>query len=179
MEIIPHECSEGSSSSLSSNDKKYDVFLSFRGIDTRNSFTAHLYKSLKEANIETFLDDEEIETGLKLKPELENAIKASRSSIIVLSDNYASSTWCLQELVLILQQNRISNHYVSPIFYNVEPTNIRKQEGSFGDAMAMYKQRMEKETNAEKKDELAHEIEIWGNALTEVADLKGKDAKNR
>ncbi|KAJ9535123.1 LOW QUALITY PROTEIN: hypothetical protein OSB04_un001799 [Centaurea solstitialis] len=92
--------SEIFSSSSSTPDYVYDVFLSFRGYDTRFSFTDHLYNALVNANITTFLDDEEIETGLSLKAELETAIKTSRVSIIVLSQNYASSTWCLNELEL-------------------------------------------------------------------------------
>ncbi|GKC76195.1 disease resistance protein RML1A-like protein isoform X1, partial [Tanacetum coccineum] len=48
-----------------------------------------------------------------------------------------------------------------------------------GDAMEDYKKKMEAETNAEKKCEWAQKIEIWKNALTLVADLKGKDAAGR
>ncbi|KAL7618555.1 hypothetical protein Lser_V15G03739 [Lactuca serriola] len=125
-----HEVTEGSSSSSSTHGHGYDVFLSFRGVDTRNSFTNHLYNALMHANITTFLDDEEIETGEDLKPELESAIKSSKASIIVLSKNYATSTWCLDELVLILEQRMQSNHVVIPIFYHVEPTDVRKQQSS-------------------------------------------------
>ena len=67
---------EASSSTI--NHHEYDVFLSFRGADTRNNFTNHLHKALEDANIKTFLDDCAIETGLYLKPELESAIRASR-----------------------------------------------------------------------------------------------------
>ncbi|PWA89339.1 toll/interleukin-1 receptor (TIR) domain-containing protein [Artemisia annua] len=157
---------EASSSTI---DYVYDVFLSFRGADTRNSFTNHLHKALEDANIKTFLDDTEIETGLYLKPELESAIRASRASIIVLSKNYASSTWCLNELVLILEQHRDFKQIVIPIFYHVEPTDVRKQQNSFEDAMAGHKQKMEAETNAEKKNEWAQKMDIWKNALTQVA----------
>ncbi|XP_023767936.1 toll/interleukin-1 receptor-like protein [Lactuca sativa] len=146
-----HEILEGSSSSSSTQAQRYDVFLSFRGLDTRNSFTAYLHKALMDANINTFLDDEEIETGEDLKPELESAIKASRASVIILSKNYANSTWCLDELVLILEQRKTCNHIVIPIFYHVKPTHVRKQESSFGDAMAKHKQMMEAETNANKR----------------------------
>nr|GEW81476.1 Toll/interleukin-1 receptor (TIR) domain-containing protein [Tanacetum cinerariifolium] len=72
--------------------KTYDVFLSFRGKDTRFSFTDYLYQALVNENITTFLDEQEVETGGELKPELAKAIKSSRASIIVLSKNYASST---------------------------------------------------------------------------------------
>ncbi|XP_076951204.1 disease resistance protein RPV1-like [Bidens hawaiensis] len=158
---------------------KYEVFLSFRGADTRYGFTDHLYDTLLNSGIVTFLDDEEIETGEQLKPELEGAIRSSRASVIVLSENYVSSTWCLDELALILEQRRNFKQLVIPIFYNVEPTDVRKQQNSFGEAMAKHKQRMETETNAEKINMWAQKIELWKGALTEVAGLKGMDAKNK
>ncbi|XP_076928191.1 disease resistance protein RPV1-like [Bidens hawaiensis] len=173
--VILNEVFGGSSSSNTS----YDVFLSFRGADTRLSFVDHLHNALLDANLNTFLDEEEIETGEDLRPELERAIKASRASIIVLSTNYASSTWCLDELVLILEQRLTSNHLVIPVFYHVEPTHVRKQEGSFGDAMAKHRWRMQAESNPEKRSQWAQKIDRWGIALTEVAQLKGKDAKGR
>ncbi|XVE90477.1 hypothetical protein DITRI_Ditri20bG0080900 [Diplodiscus trichospermus] len=42
---------------------KYDVFLSFRGTDTRKNFTDHLYTALVQTGIHTFKDDEKIERG--------------------------------------------------------------------------------------------------------------------
>nr|KAJ0226384.1 hypothetical protein LSAT_V11C100036860 [Lactuca sativa] len=191
--VVLSEIPEGSSSSSSTHgpssstcgpssstqDHRYDVFLSFRGVDTRLNFTNYLYEALLDANINTFLDDEEIETGEDLKPELESAIKASRASIIVLSKNYASSTWCLDELVLILEQRMKYNHIIIPIFYHVEPTHVRKQQSSFGDAMAEHKQKMERETNANKRSQWAQKMDRWNKALTEVADLKGKDVTGR
>ncbi|CAI9269582.1 unnamed protein product [Lactuca saligna] len=119
--VVLHEISEGASSSSSTHGHRYDVFLSFRGVDTRNSFTNHLYNALMHANITTFLDDEEIEIGEDLKPELESAIKSSRAFVIVLSKNYADSTWCFDELVLILEQRMTSNHIVIPVFIMLSP----------------------------------------------------------
>ncbi|KAL7618730.1 hypothetical protein Lser_V15G03960 [Lactuca serriola] len=177
--VVLHEISEGASSSSSTHGHRYDIFLSFRGVDTRNSFTNHLYNALMHANITTFLDDEEIETGEDLKPELGSAIKSSRASVIVLSRNYAASTWCLDELVLILDQRKTCNHIVVPIFYHVEPTDVRKEESSFGDAMDKYRQKMEAERDENKKCQWAQKIDRWNKALIEVADLKGKDANGR
>ncbi|KAM0001569.1 putative TIR domain-containing protein [Helianthus debilis subsp. tardiflorus] len=171
--LTEHESSlPGSSSSSSTHDlnHRYDVFLSFRGVDTRNGFTDHLYNTLLGARINTFLDDEEIETGEPLKPELESAIRSSRACIIVLSENYASSRWCLDELVLILEQKRKFNQIVIPIFYHVEPTDVRKQQSTFMKAMAQHKERM----NAE-----AQKMELWERALTQVANLKGVVANGR
>lgn len=170
---------QGSSSSSSTHEYRYDVFLSFSGADTRNSFIDHLYKALVDANIITFLDDEEIESGEQLKPELESSIKSSRASIIVLSKSYASSTWCLEELALILEQNKKFNQVVLPVFYHVSPTDIKMQQSSFGEAMAMHRQRMDEEMNAEKRSQWVQKIELWKIALAQVVDLKGKDAKDR
>ncbi|GKA39340.1 Toll/interleukin-1 receptor-like protein [Tanacetum coccineum] len=102
-------------------------FLSFRGEDTRDSFTDHLYDALMRAGIDTFKDNEEINKGEELKPEIERAIKESRASILVLSENYATSAWCLDELCLILEQRLECNHFVLPIFYHINPSDIRKQ----------------------------------------------------
>ncbi|CAH1440559.1 unnamed protein product [Lactuca virosa] len=176
--VVLSELCEGPSSSSSTHGHRYDVFLSFRGVDTRHGFTNHLYNALVHANITTFLDDEDIETGEDLKPELKSAIKSSRASIIVLSRNYAASTWCLDELVLILEQHMTSNHIVFPIFYHVEPTHVRNQQSSFGEAMDKHRQRMEAETDA-NKSKLAKKLELWNKALSAVADLKGKDANDR
>ncbi|KAI3702683.1 hypothetical protein L6452_28432 [Arctium lappa] len=174
MMVVLSEISASSSSTY-----HYDVFLSFRGADTRYGFTDHLHKALLDAAIDTFFYDVEIQTGEDLKPELENAIKTSRASVIVLSKDYASSTWCLDELVLILEQRRSSKHIVIPIFYHVKPTDVRKQQSSFGDAMARHKQKMEAEPNEKKRSQLANKMKNWEKALTEVADLKGEEANGR
>ena len=90
-----------SSSNQPPDNYGYDVFLSFRGEDTRKNFTDHLYYALTEAGIHTFRDDEEIRKGENLSIELLQAIRGSRISVIVFSKNYASSSWCLNELDLI------------------------------------------------------------------------------
>ncbi|KAK9058302.1 hypothetical protein SSX86_023143 [Deinandra increscens subsp. villosa] len=177
MVVLTDIIEESSSSSSSTYD--YDVFLSFRGTDTRYNFTDHLLKALQEATIDTFFDDSEIQIGDFLKPELENAIKSSRASIIVLSKDYASSTWCLDELALIMERRRTSKHIVFPIFYYVKPSDVRKQQNSFGDAMVKHKERMEAESNAEKRSQLAQKFEKWKKALSEVADMKGEEADGR
>ncbi|KAL6315670.1 hypothetical protein AAG906_005758 [Vitis piasezkii] len=89
------------SSYSSSFQRNYDVFLSFRGEDTRNNFTAHLYDVLCRKGINTFIDNGKLERGQVISPALVAAIQNSMFSIIVLSQNYASSKWCLEELVKI------------------------------------------------------------------------------
>ncbi|KAL6127280.1 hypothetical protein ACLB2K_075321 [Fragaria x ananassa] len=57
---------------------KYDVFLSFRGADTRKGFTDYLYKELQRQGIMTFRDDPQLERGTVISPELLTAIEQSR-----------------------------------------------------------------------------------------------------
>ena len=92
-----------SSSSSSTHMWKYDVFLSFRGEDTRNNFTDHLYAALNQKGIYTFRDDQKLERGKLITPVLLKAIEDSLFAIVVLSKNYASSTWCLDELAKIME----------------------------------------------------------------------------
>uniref|UniRef100_A0A2N9II78 TIR domain-containing protein n=1 Tax=Fagus sylvatica TaxID=28930 RepID=A0A2N9II78_FAGSY len=89
-------------SSSSTARWKYDVFISFRGEDTRKSFTDLIYFALTEKGIITFKDDKELERGKTISIELLKAIEQSRFAIVILSSNYASSTWCLDELAKII-----------------------------------------------------------------------------
>ncbi|PWA55071.1 toll/interleukin-1 receptor (TIR) domain-containing protein [Artemisia annua] len=100
------------STSYSSIQKsfRYDVFLSFRGEDTRNNFVGHLYQALKHKGIETYSDDEKIEKGKMINEQLIKSIEDSRFYIIVFSKKYASSSWCLDELVKIMECQKTSEH---------------------------------------------------------------------
>ncbi|MFS7965917.1 putative TIR domain-containing protein [Helianthus anomalus] len=137
---------------------RYDVFLSFRGEDTRYSITDHLYDRLLRAGLRTFRDNDAIDRGQELKPEIETAIIESRASIVVLSENYAKSRWCLDELWLILEQRRKCNHFVLPVFYHVDPSDVRNQTRSFA---------------IEGSKWILDDVRRWKAALTEVANLTG------
>ncbi|XP_048442498.1 disease resistance protein RUN1-like [Pyrus x bretschneideri] len=142
---------------------RYDVFLSFRGEDTRKTFTDHLYTALNNAGFLTFRDDNELERGEDIKPGLQKAIQLSRTSVVVFSKDYASSGWCLDELVVILKHKRTStDHVVLPVFYDVDPSHLRKQTGSIGKAFAEHQR-----TQSSKK------VKGWREALAEVANLAG------
>ncbi|KAM7474262.1 hypothetical protein LguiB_021505 [Lonicera macranthoides] len=151
----------------------YDVFLSFRGEDTRYTFTDHLYKALDQHGFRTFRDDDEMQKGECLKSEFEKAVPQSKSSIIVISENYAYSSWCLDELVMILERRRTSGHVVLPVFYHVEPSEVRKQTGRIADAFAKYEKQCDEKTDSEGKRTWMEKIQGWRSALTEVADLNG------
>lgn len=146
----------------------YNVFLSFRGEDTRKSLASHLYLALKNAGIEVFMDTR-LEMGENIPSSISQAIEGSRISIIIFSRNYADSRWCLQELEKIMECHRNIGQEVLPIFYGVEPSEVRKQIGTFGRALESLIQRA-----SARKDE----IRSWKRALTEAANLSGLDLKN-
>ncbi|XP_062020673.1 disease resistance protein RUN1-like [Rosa rugosa] len=151
----------------SSQQWKYDVFLSFRGDDTRKTFTDHLFTALERQGIITFRDDPELQKGEAISPALFAAIEESRFALIVMSQNYASSTWCLDELVRILECMK-ARGTVLPIFYDVDPSDVRKQTGSFKRAFASHEERF--------KDD-KEKVQRWRSALTEVASFSGWNSK--
>ena len=122
----------GGSSSSSTHRRSYDVFLSFRGKDTRNGFTGHLYKALCDNDMYTFNDDNDLQRGEKISEELLKTIKRSRISVVVFFENYASSKWCLNELVWILDCRKNLGQLVLPVFYGIDLSKVRKQEGKLG-----------------------------------------------
>jgi hypothetical protein len=159
--------SSSSSSSFVTCQWAHDVFLSFRGEDTRNNFTAHLYAALCQNGINTYIDDA-LERGENMSPALLKAIKESRISVIVLSQNYASSSWCLDELAMIFECKERNGQIVLPVFYKVDPSEVRHQIKSFGEAFVELEKRFE-------DDQM--KVQRWKTALTRVANLSGCDLK--
>ena len=127
----------------SSSSWKYEVFLNFRGEDTRKIFVGHLCGALDRKAINTYIDAEKLRKGNDLS-ELLSAIEESRVSIVVFSQNYASSTWCLKELVKILACMDAKKQIVVPIFYQVDPSEVRKQKEKFCRSFGSTRTRIER-----------------------------------
>ncbi|MED6176056.1 hypothetical protein PIB30_084252 [Stylosanthes scabra] len=142
----------------------YDVFLSFRGEDTRATFTSHLYAALENAGFYVFKDDVELPRGEWISISLLEAVNDSRMSIIVLSTNYAGSRWCLIELESIMQLQKNTAHVVVPIFYGIDPSEVRHQTGAFGKKFKDLLRRHSVEEDQEK---------TWRTSLHEVGSLSG------
>lgn len=112
------------------------MFINFRGEDTRSNFVSHLYATLSNAGINTFLDDENLEKGKELGPELLRAIQGSQIIIVVFSKNYVQSSWCLDELEQIMECHKSTGQVVMPVFYGVTPSFIREYASqTFGEAI--------------------------------------------
>ncbi|XP_028769807.1 TMV resistance protein N-like [Neltuma alba] len=152
-------------SSFSSPTKtkyEYDVFLSFRGVDTRHTFTGLLYDALRRKGINAFIDDRKLGKGEEISPALLEAIERSRISIVVFSRNYATSKWCLDELDHIIWCKKEKKQVVMPVFYKVDPLDVQYQRNSFEKAMAALQDRF--------KDDL-DKVRRWRSDLCEAASL--------
>ncbi|CAN6564246.1 unnamed protein product [Malus baccata var. baccata] len=163
-------------SSLSSSKPElwsYDVFLSFRGEDTRNGFTSHLHEALKDRGYDVFIDEDGLKRGEEIKEKLFRAIKESRISIIVFSKMYADSSWCLDELVKIMECRDKLGRHVLPIFYHVDPSHVRKQDGDLAEAFHKHGMSIREEKDDEKRKAKQERVKQWREALTKAADLSG------
>ncbi|XP_061944833.1 disease resistance protein RUN1-like isoform X2 [Populus nigra] len=156
-------------SSSSMCEFSYHVFLSFRGADTRKNFTDHLYTALERAGIHVFRDDDAIERGADIECDVEKAIRQSKMSLIVFSSNFASSSWCLDEVAMIMEHKKHhAGHIVLPVFYAVDPSEVQKQTGDLAEAFSGHGKRF--------KDE---KIKRWRKALCKVINLAGMVLHNR
>ncbi|KAL5139125.1 TMV resistance protein N [Glycine soja] len=149
----------------SSCPKKYDIFISFRGEDIRTTFIGHLRSALSGPNIKAYADDHDLQKGQEIWPSLCQAIQDSHFAIVVFSENYAESKWCLKELVQILHCRKTQGLVVIPVFYQVDPSHIRKCTGTYGEAIAKHKDNQS--------------VQDWKAALTEAANISGWDTRSR
>jgi hypothetical protein len=152
------------SSSNTTPQEKHEVFFSFRSEDTRNTFTSHLNGALKRLNIRTYIDNN-LNRGDEISTTLVRAIEEAELSVIVFSKNYAASKWCLEELMKILECKNMKGKMVVPIFYDVDPSNVRNQRGSYAEAFAKH----------EKNFEDKMKVQEWRNGLLEAANYSGWD----
>jgi hypothetical protein len=150
------------------------VFISFRGEDTRHGITSHLYDALINKSINTYIDYQ-LNRGEDVWPALEKAIEASYVSIVVFSENYATSKWCLEELVKVLHCRKLHGQVVIPVFYKTNPSHIRNQTGSYGNAFAKH----ERDLGTKDSESSKLKVQNWKDALTEAANISGWDTQTQ
>ncbi|KAL4357088.1 hypothetical protein HN51_028431 [Arachis hypogaea] len=151
---------------------KHEVFVSFRGEDTRNNFIDHLFAAFDRKGIDAFKDDINLKQGGHISTELMEAIETSTVLMVVLSKNYASSTWCLRELEKILECAKVhkTSQTVLPVFYDVTPSEVRTQSGDYEKAFAELERRFERDLGMVQK---------WREAMAQVAAFSGWDVQNK
>ncbi|KAH7431133.1 hypothetical protein KP509_08G031500 [Ceratopteris richardii] len=143
--------------------QKYDVFLCHRGPDTKRNFVSVLSGMLRSKGISCFVDYR-MHKGEKVNCQIDSAIQSSRVFIVILSPKFATSTWCLEELLKIMKMEGIRgtpNPPVVPVFYDVDCNLVQQQE-----ANTSYDLSGKKERHPDK-------IESWSKALKDVGGLDG------
>ncbi|MCH92765.1 resistance protein [Trifolium medium] len=163
------------SSSSSSNTRWiHDVFINFRGDDTRKTFVSHLHAALSNAGISTYTDSK-LGKGNELGPELSRAIEWSHISIVVFSKRYTESCWCLNELKMVMECHKTHGQLVLPIFYDVDPSVVRRQKGAFGNSLLSTAERNYLHSGEERME---YVLSRWRSALTQAAHLSGWDVSD-
>jgi hypothetical protein len=141
--------------------KSYDVFLTFSGSDIRLDFRSHLSDALTQKHIVVFIDDQ-IPEGDEIAQSLFQAIDKSLISLVIFSPNYVKSDWCMSELVRIVECRKKVSQVLLPVFYKVDPSDVRWQKGPYADPF----------TEHEKQYNLTT-VKKWRSALTESASIVG------
>ncbi|KAK2636333.1 hypothetical protein Ddye_031125 [Dipteronia dyeriana] len=147
---------------------RWDVFLSFIGEDTRNTIVHSLYKSFDEQGIRAFREDEDdgsMSRGDEMapSPSLIDGIYDSAASFIIFSPKYGSSRRCLEGLVKICELNRL----ILPVFYQVDPSNVRRQNGPFKEDFMRHEEKFGKEV-----------VLKWREAMEKVGGISGWSFNN-
>lgn len=143
--------------------REYEVFLNFRGEDTRYNFTDFLYDRLVDAGVHVFRDEEKLPIGDVISEKLVRAINSSILYIPIFSLTYAFSIWCLRELALMVDNVSKSEGQKSilPIFLHVEPKDVKLKTPLYCAAFEKH------------KEDFPNEVEGWKSALEEVDEIKG------
>jgi hypothetical protein len=166
------------STTANPNNHCYDVFINHRGTDVKKTFASHLYGRLHGLGLRVFLDQSELQQGDSITLQIEEAIRTASVQVAIFSKGYAVSNWCLDELVLMLNTGAT----VIPVFYDVEPSQLRWTQGKKGiyaDALHELEKKVthDPETNEEKLRYHSTIIKNWREALSKAAGISGFELK--
>lgn len=138
---------------------RWDVFVTFRDVDTRERLIRPLEAELALRGVRAVIDKEGSAQGDDLLHKLPDAIEDTALSVAIISPRYASSRWCLEDLAKICECGRL----ILPVFYHVSPSNVRRQKGPL-------------EEDFEKLERFGHEqLERWRGAMQKVGGISGWD----
>jgi len=148
---------------------KYDVLINFSGEDIQRKFVSHLDSVLSAAGFSTFLHHE---NAVKPTHIQEPILNLCCVAIVVFTKTYSQSVWCLHQLQQIIKWRETYCRHVLPVYYEIEPSDVRFQKGNFGKA---FKETAEQAFSGE---ELEDGMSRWSHALTKAANFFGWDESN-
>ncbi len=89
-----------------SSSRKYDVFLSYSMKD--REWVSEFANALREAGVATWFDVAALTPGTRWQDEIQAALRASRTLVVVLSPNSIDSPWIFFEVgAAVADQQRI------------------------------------------------------------------------
>lgn len=112
--------------SFRSGKSPYDLFISFRGEDSRPTLASHLSNYFRNSGIDAFFDQRDIKGGDHIRETLRQAIEESNIYVIIFSEHYPNSPTCLWELETIVESAKTKpGKQILPIFYGVKRDDVR------------------------------------------------------
>jgi len=145
----------------------YHVFINHRGPDVKKILASLIYHRLTHCHgLRVFLDEKEIHTGDALPPAIIGAIQSASVHVAIFSGRYAESSWCLDELHWILRSCHERYTKIIPVFFGVEPKDLRHIESGLY-AIAFEKHQSKGRFNMDV-------IEKWKTALYQTSMISGE-----
>ena len=99
---------------------EYDVFVSHASED-KESFVNDFVNELQNLNIKTWYDTNQIQWGDSLRKEIDEGLKKSRYSVVILSKNYIREDkyWTKAELDGLFQLDSVYEKRILPIWHDI------------------------------------------------------------
>jgi len=147
----------------------YDVLINFSGEEIQRKFVSHLDSALSAVGFTTFLHHENAVKSTHIR---QPTLNLCRVAIVVFTKTYSESAWCLHQLQQIIKWHQTYCRHVLPVYYEIEPSDVRLQKGGFGkDLRATAHQTFSAE-------QLEDGMSRWSHALTKAANFFGWDESN-
>ncbi|WVZ16875.1 hypothetical protein V8G54_009857 [Vigna mungo] len=148
---------------------KYDVLINFTGEDIHRKFVSHLNSAFSTVGLTTFLHHPNAVKSTHIQQPI---LSHCHVVIVVFTQTYSKSAWCLDQLQQIIKWHETYCRHVLPVYYEIQPSDVRLQKGDFGKALKATAQQ------TFSGEELEHGMSRWNHALTKAANFFGWDESN-
>lgn len=145
--------------SASTSTEPWQIFINHRGSDVKYTLASKIHRTLEGMGYRAFLDVEALEPGDVIPAEIQVAMISSSLHIAIFSPNYAQSPWCLAELSFVLK----TGAKIIPIFYHVEPSDLRWVQQGKGKYAHAFSEHVKKGRYTEEK------LNQWKEALYNIS----------